>query len=377
MSHHDHESIRHDSSSRRLVIIADDLTGACDSAVAFAAVANPVRVHITPDFSVSSAVTLLSTNSRDLPANEAVERLAEVASKLPADCSVFKKIDSVFRGNTFTDIANSIELFPAELALLAPAYPAMGRRLRNGVLEVDGHGGTESIPILELLKQHGCAPRLVRASTNAEGLASEVSAALSNGTKLILCDATEKAELSAIVEAAESLRRRTLWIGSGGLAHAIAGRWPKQGPAAEPGLPAGEVVFFIGSDHPVTLEQQLHLERTSGIGRAGPADSRSRVVSVPRNNASEAVLRATRDMDERDAGCLFMTGGDTALATCRALGIASLRLQREFVPGVPMCIAEGGRFDGVTVILKSGGFGERDLLCRILDSFAGKDRAYA
>ncbi|HSU18401.1 MAG TPA: four-carbon acid sugar kinase family protein, partial [Acidobacteriaceae bacterium] len=287
MSHHDDESIRHDSSSRRLVIIADDLTGACDSAVAFADVANPVKVHITHNLSIGSGVTLFSTNSRDLPANEARERLAEVAPKVPAGCTVFKKVDSVFRGNTFTEIANSIELFPAEVAVLAPAYPSMGRRLRNGVLEVESHGGRESIPILELLKQHGCAPGLLRASTDVNALASELKAALSNGTKLVLCDATEHVELSAAVEAAESLRRETLWIGSGALAHAIAGRWPKHTATAEPGLPAGEVVFFIGSDHPVTRGQQLHLERTSGIDPAGPTDTRSRVVSVPRNNASE------------------------------------------------------------------------------------------
>ncbi|GGH09012.1 hypothetical protein GCM10011586_26810 [Silvibacterium dinghuense] len=61
------------------------------------------------------------------------------------------------------------------------------------------------------------------------------------------------------------------------------------------------------------------------------------------------------------------------MLVCRALGIRSLRLLREFAPGVPMGIAEGGAFDGVRVMLKSGGFGERDLLQRVYESFHDKE----
>jgi uncharacterized protein YgbK (DUF1537 family) len=62
-----------------------------------------------------------------------------------------------------------------------------------------------------------------------------------------------------------------------------------------------------------------------------------------------------------------MTGGDTAHFVCRALDIQALHLEREFAPGIPLATAEGGPFDGVSVVLKSGGFGEPDLLCRLLE----------
>jgi uncharacterized protein YgbK (DUF1537 family) len=35
-------------------------------------------------------------------------------------------------------------------------------------------------------------------------------------------------------------------------------------------------------------------------------------------------------------------------------------------------VAKGGVLDGVSVILKSGGFGREDVLCRIVDRFAGR-----
>lgn len=376
MPHPDCESNWPDGSSRRIVVIADDLTGACDSGIAFANVADAVRVHIDQNLAMASSVTVISTNSRDLPADEADKQLADVARKIPSGSTVFKKIDSVFRGNTFKDIAASVELFPAELAIVAPAYPAMGRRLRDGLLQIENHGQRERITVRDVLEQHGLSPAAVRATADVDELANQFKTALVNGTKVVLCDATEDAELAAIVKAAEPITRKILWIGSGGLAHALAGRWPRRPPTTE-ALPSGEVMFFIGSDHPVTRGQQVHLQRMSGIGSADLTATRSRVVKVPRSNASEEILSATRDLEKDSIGCLFMTGGDTALATCEALGIASLRLQREFLPGVPLCIAEGGRFDGVSVVLKSGGFGERDLLCRVLDSFAGKDCAYA
>ncbi len=84
--------------------------------------------------------------------------------------------------------------------------------------------------------------------------------------------------------------------------------------------------------------------------------------------SAEEIRAAISAHDPSRIGCLFMTGGDTAHFICRALGIHALRLQREFAPGVPLAIAEGGPFNGVSVVLKSGGFGDPDLLCRLLET---------
>jgi uncharacterized protein YgbK (DUF1537 family) len=83
---------------------------------------------------------------------------------------------------------------------------------------------------------------------------------------------------------------------------------------------------------------------------------------------ADEIRRALASHEPAQTGCLFMTGGDTAHFVCRALQIRSLRLLHEFAPGVPVAVAEGGRFDGVRVVLKSGGFGEPDLLCRLLEA---------
>ncbi len=120
----------------QLAIIADDLTGACDAAIAFTTVAHPVTVHLTPEVPAHQGVCAITTNSRDIAPAECKRRIAALQIDLPAGLNVFKKIDSVFRGNTFAEIAMAAQCFPADLVLIAPAYPALGRRVRAGELHV-------------------------------------------------------------------------------------------------------------------------------------------------------------------------------------------------------------------------------------------------
>lgn len=63
---------------------------------------------------------------------------------------------------------------------------------------------------------------------------------------------------------------------------------------------------------------------------------------------------------------LFVTGGETLRAACEALGADHLELVGQIVSGVPLSVLRGGRFDGVRVVSKSGAFGDRDLVKRLL-----------
>src|SRR3954462_7135815 len=65
-------------------------------------------------------------------------------------------------------------------------------------------------------------------------------------------------------------------------------------------------------------------------------------------------------------GTLLVAGGETLRGLCLALEAERLDLDGHILPGVPRSILRGGRFDGVRVISKSGAFGERTLLRRLL-----------
>jgi uncharacterized protein YgbK (DUF1537 family) len=60
---------------------------------------------------------------------------------------------------------------------------------------------------------------------------------------------------------------------------------------------------------------------------------------------------------------VFLAGGDTGTAVLGAAGVAAIRLRGEVIPGAAWGVAVGGTLDGVTVVTRSGAFGEdQDLL---------------
>ncbi|SPE42145.1 conserved hypothetical protein [Candidatus Sulfopaludibacter sp. SbA3] len=105
-------------------------------------------------------------------------------------------------------------------------------------------------------------------------------------------------------------------------------------------------MFVIGSDHPVTLEQVAKLREARPESLISPFDS------IP------------------DAGALVLSGGDTAAAVCRLIGARRIDLCDEILPGIPWGILRCGRFDGVPVVTKSGGFGAPDALIRVAEFFS-------
>ena len=361
----------------RLVVVADDLTGACDAAVAFTAICGAVRLDIFGDATESCGVRAVTTESRDLPAGEAELRLQDIIGRLPDDIEIFKKIDSVFRGNTVHEVAVALRSARFDLAVVAPAYPALGRTVRDGVLEVRDVTGSRTLAIAELLSGAGCSLAMVPAGDSVDALAASLRDQIGSGKAAVLCDASTELDLSRVVRAARLLERRVLWIGSGGLAHALAAEIPAQ--AAKPGVPmrSGATIFFIGSTHDVTRAQADHLRQAAKIAEHDPhakqTSAEDLLVTVDLGETTpEDIRRAVAVYGPARTACLFMTGGDTAHFVCRALGIRALSVLHEFAPGVPVAVAEGGPFDGVPVVLKSGGFGEPDLLCRLLETHRTK-----
>jgi uncharacterized protein YgbK (DUF1537 family) len=357
-----------------LIIVADDLTGVCDAVVAFTSAAGPVRVHIdNGDPSQAALVQTITTESRDLPAAQAEDRIRSVAERLPLNAEVFKKIDSVFRGNTVTEIAATMHYARHDLAIVAPAYPALGRTMREGVLYIDDAAGDRTLPIAKLIADAGCSLTILPAHLSGDELSATLRSCLNNPQPAVLCDSRSQDDLVRLVSAARAFDKKILWIGSGGLAHALAAEFPPLKPQSAISPRPGHAIFFIGSPHLVTQKQVERLQSTAPIAEHHPdvphASAADLLVPITLGETSaNEIRRAIAPYDGSQIGCLFMTGGDTAHFICRAVGIHALRLQREFAPGVPLAIAEGGPFHGVTVVLKSGGFGEPDLLCRLLET---------
>jgi D-threonate/D-erythronate kinase len=352
-------------------IVADDLTGALDAAAPLVGLAGPLPVFWDAQAARAAGGSFaLDSESRDAPAP------AQWLDALQGADLAYKKIDSLLRGRTVEEIAACLGSNAFASAVIAPAFPAQQRITRGGrqhwrpgppdpwqAVEVD---------LMAELRRRGLPVRQAISSSDLIG------------TGFFLCDAGTDDDLRAIVRAGQGLAGPILWVGTAGLARALAG----------PGTSVPQValeapqLLVIGSHHPVTLAQvqQLAAHAPDAIAAVQPntADLTSAIESLARALGARgraALVFALPDGTGADtAGPLFdramalaagrlgpprslaVTGGATLFRLVRTLGADSLLVHGELMPGIAVSQLQSGRWPGATVISKSGAFGAPDLL---------------
>ena len=224
-------------------IVADDLTGALDAAAPLVGPAGPLPVL----WDVSAAAAAHGSFALD---SELRDRAAPaegwLAALRGADLA-FKKIDSLLRGRTVDEIAACLTSGAFASAVIAPAFPAQQRIMRGGRQYWRPTATTAwqavEVDLLAEVRRRGLP---VRPAPSADQIA---------GRGFFLCDAVVEDDLREIVRAGQALAGPLLWIGTAGLARALAGPVP---PADATPLPA-PLLVVIGSHHPVTLAQAAQL----------------------------------------------------------------------------------------------------------------------
>jgi len=371
------------------ILIADDLTGACDSGLEFARHRLVTRVGFGKAPAGASEVAVVSTNSRRLQPFESAALMHSVAQSFPSQSNriVFKKIDSTMRGHVITECNALREAALAPFGVIAPALPAQGRFVKNGVLEVNDISGRWSLDIREMLAVQGAFPELItpRAWSDPAELAKEMEQAAAD-SRYVLCDTDEEGDLAFIAKALIACKSRPMWIGSAGLAKYAAAflrradslvKPPRMTPSDDP------VILCVGSNHPVTSLQVKYLlsccspcvleaasTTTSQVSSA--LDSGSHLILLIDTQTADTgrlleLLAAARD---RDLAAILLTGGDTAELVCRATQTDQLLLEGELVSGIATGHMEGGLLNGMTFATKSGGFGTEGCLVESINALS-------
>ncbi|MBP2238302.1 uncharacterized protein YgbK (DUF1537 family) [Sinorhizobium kostiense] len=334
-----------------LAIVADDLTGALDTAAPFAARGMHVEVALTAEaieIALGERPEVLSVNlgSRDLAAAAAKSLTTRAVAALPPGTRLFKKVDSRLKGH----IAAELDVTPFHAALVAPAIPGFGRVVQAG--HVQGFGVDTPISIAEKLGRHAMHATIPDTSTQDE-----------------MRTALEAAERAGV----------DLLVGARGLAEALAERL-SGGALAQPAeIPGGPALFVIGSRDPITLAQIDVLRSAFDPRWLGAPNGRltdtsfdgsmlTLVQAVPGEEVvtSETVSQALAESVcpglTQKASTLLLSGGATAEAVLKTMGITRFRLLGECLPGLGLAHAHGH-----CIIAKSGGFGEPNTLRAIAD----------
>ena len=360
----------------RLTIVADDLTGACDTGALFAG-RGPVPVTVWPQAAGDGAVRVVDTETRALAASEAAARVARAAA---GDGLHFKKVDSTLRGAVGAEIDALMTAIGARTALLCPAFPAQGRVVIDRVLRVDGvpvadtavardpqfpRAATSSV--VELMRPQSARPiawvPLEQVRAGVEPLAARL--ARLDGM-LVVADAETDEDLDALAGAALHAADPPLLAGAAGLARALAARLGLLAPAVE--LPAARRWLFVaGSRHPAT-RRQVALARQAGLAVlatpdhvAGDDDAGERDEAARRLAAQAREALASARFDG-----VVVTGGETAVALYRALDGVRIDLVGAPAAGLALGSLVSPERGPITIVTKAGGFGAPDLFVSLV-----------
>lgn len=399
------------SSASYLVIVADDLTGAADSAARGRKAGLAAWVLLEdaawPDRLQPPAAVALTTDSRHLPPEEAAARVTQALNQVPqlSNGQWYKKIDSTLRGNIGAELDAMLAwLGEGTIAVICPAFPAQKRGLEDGYL-VHADTPPRSLHLPTLLREQSrhavAAVDLAAVRAGSDRLETALLAAQEQGARLVVVDALEDQHLEAVVTAAQRALAAPLFCGSAGLVGVLSGQLA--GPAsagtntnlAQP--PSGPVLGVVGSGSAMAHRQIAQvaqrdnvrvrsLDRTwstvdvvgPGTQPAGnwllhlepPASGLALDGSLARAEAARLADLTQVMVQRMRPASLIVVGGDTATYVLRVLGIRRLEVIEELLPGIPLAVGEDGRGEPHTVVLKPGNFGDDGTLAALYDRLA-------
>ncbi len=365
-------------------ILADDLSGLLDAAAAFHDCGEEICAVLGPNSPLMAdehELLAITTETRNAQNRAARVRVRDVMQGAMANGRSlrFKKIDSTLRGPVAAELDALTELLPDTRFLFSPANPAARRTVRKGILLVQG------VPVAET--EYGRDPVSPARSSVVRDVVGACAA-----NRVVIPDVETQLDLEAAVDAMNAAGQPWIGVGSGALARAIMARTSqrvtRRGPRAVSPVESSGTLMVCGSAHGLNRLQAARLLETRSVpmheidvsfapGRLDALSTRlttegaaSILIQQTRTDsaaARSAIVAAAAEIVERAAvRRVFVTGGETAFALCRALGVTTLRFVAEIEPGVSLSRTHAS-CGSLLLAIKPGGFGDGQTWVRAWD----------
>ena len=240
-------------SSNTVGIIADDLTGANDTALQFKLNGADTTIllkydNIDTTSANSQQAWAISTESRNISQEEAFDRV-KVATQLLVEKFnpdyFYKKIDSTIRGNIAVEVLSMLNVLGWDAAIIMPAFPQEGRitvggyHLLRGVpierteMARDPHSPISESHVPTLLK-HQLGENLedlvdkISLKTIMDGagpILKKINKLIEKGVKIIVADAVSTTDLEQIVLAMSKSEYKILPVGTAAAGKVLSNEW--------------------------------------------------------------------------------------------------------------------------------------------------------
>ncbi len=233
-------------------IIADDLTGANDTALQFHLKGANTQILLSDEIELlnvkGTQTWAIATESRNVEPEIAYEKVTKTArmfaDKLNPDF-VYKKIDSTIRGNIALEVLAIVSVFDFDASVIVPAFPAEmrttvgGYHLLRGVpierteMARDPHSPISESHVPTLLKSQ-LAPEyqnlvghieLKTVMKGAGPVLQRINELVNEGKKLIVADAVSTVDIEQIALAIKKSENKVLPTGTAAFAQALSEFW--------------------------------------------------------------------------------------------------------------------------------------------------------
>ncbi|GIN58984.1 membrane protein [Lederbergia ruris] len=406
----------------KLLVIADDFTGALDTSVQFANLG--VKTLVTTDKTINYQlleddleILVIDSESRYLSFTDSYNIISEIIKKAKKHQVpfIYKKVDSALRGNISSEIKAVLDHFPEKKVPFIPAFPKVNRIVRNGNLYIDGQLVSESVfgqdpyePVTEsniqkrLQDEANIDSQLIR-----DDQINEVS------HNLLLFDSATDEDLSEIMTVLKEKGLSEVIVGCAGFAKIFANAiFPNREP--QKAVMKAPLIVICGSVNPITKQQIEYAEMKqykryslsphqllepdyweSAEGQEWIATYHQAILendliifdtlsaktindlthygevhgistSAFRFRIGQSLGSLSKQLLERSIDqTLLFTGGDTLFQSMQALKINQIKPLYEMSPGVVLSEIVW-RDKPVQVITKSGGFGNKELFVDLI-----------
>ncbi len=411
----------------KLVIIADDLTGALDTGVQFSK--KNMSAIVTTDLNFNfedickeADIVVIDTESRHIPADEAKERVKSALSKFDKKEIKFfyKKTDSTLRGNIGSEVEGFMEGLNIDEVSFIPAFPLGKRTVKDGVLYVNNVKLAETQFAMDILNPvtDSFIPDIINKQSDINVKLKDINeefSPLDNKEKHIyIFDSENMEDMENIGKFLHNKNRLNYTIGNAGFAEVLTHYIKSDTKKEDIILEDDRILFVCGSVNITSLKQCKYAEK---IGYCSDSLKFTNIISEDYknsdnyitdkeyfkekiNNNKKFLLRTSDSEDvikkaieyteknsismeeltsnianstgqlvsdlirEHEIRNLIIFGGDTLMGILKNIGCQYIIPVSEIFPGVVFTRAVG-KDTTINVITKAGGFGEESIIERI------------
>ncbi len=412
----------------KLLIIADDFTGALDTGIQFAKRGIDTQIFTgrkirKKNITDSAQVVVVDTETRPLSGAQAHQIVKEVVKDAVKICvpTILKKTDSALRGNVGAELEAVMEAAGEKSMYFIPAFPDINRVTRGGIHYIEGELLENSAFGKDPFEPVDCSyiPELLsrqsRCRIEKVGLDDEFPKTTFDDSTIYVFDAEKKEHMIQRTEELKEHQKIRLVAGCAGLAECLLTVLNlKEGEQRTVQKQKGLYVA-CGSLNPITKEQ-IEYASARGFSRLNLSprqkleedyyekeEGRKVLEDIKRICSRETrVITDTFDLEDdkatlnyvrehnipeesiryRISSChgkivkhllengmeytIMMTGGDTLMGLMKEMNCTQLYPVCEIEKGavLSLLIWNGRR---IQVISKSGGFGSKEIITRIAD----------